>query len=66
MLLTLLSTIQISLSYNWIVSDPNRSPSDISSDAFLKIVLYPIDTMEIRLKSPTYDTFAAVSFRTSL
>ena len=35
-----------------IVSDPNRSSSDISSDVFLKIVLYPLDTMEVRLKSP--------------
>ena len=66
MLIILLSILQISLPYNWIVSDSNRSSLDISSDAFLKIVLYPIDTMEIRLKSPTYDTFAAVSFSTSL
>ena len=52
MLLILLSIIQISLSYNWIVSNPNRSSSDISSDVFLKIVLNTLDIMEMRLKSP--------------
>ena len=65
MLLILLLIIQIPLFYNWIVSDPNRSASDISSDVFLKIVLNPSDTMEMRLKVLMYDTLAAVSFRTS-
>ena len=52
MLLILLSMIQISLSCNWMVSDLNRSSSNKSSDLFLKIVLNPLDTMEMRLKSP--------------
>ena len=52
MLLILLSVIQISLSCNCIVSDPNRISSDISSNVFLKIALYPLDTMEMRLESP--------------
>ena len=47
-----ISIIQITLSYKWIVSDQNRSSSDMSSDLFLKIILCPLDTMEMRLKSP--------------
>ena len=52
MLFILLSIFQIPPSYNWIVSDSNRSSSDISSDVFLKIIPIPLDTMEMRLKSP--------------
>ena len=52
MLFILLSITQIPLSYNWIVTDPNMSSSDISSDVFLKIILIPLDTIEMRLKNP--------------
>ena len=47
MLFILLSIIQIPLSYNWIVSYPNRSSPEISSDVLLKIALY----MEMRYTS---------------
>ena len=63
MLIILLSILQISLPYNWIVSDSNRSSLDISSDAFLKIVLYPLDTMEMRLKSPDVWHFCSCNFQ---
>ena len=62
MLLILLSIIQISLSYNWIVSDPHRSLSDISSNVFLKIIVNPLDTMEMRLKSPDVLNFCSCKF----
>ena len=52
MLFILLSITQIPLSYNWIVTDPNMSSSDISSDVFLKIILSPLYTMKMRLESP--------------
>ena len=52
MLFVLLSIIRVPHSYNWVVFDPNMSSSDTSPDVFLKIVLSPLDTMEMRLKSP--------------
>ena len=39
-----------------IISDPNQSPSDISSDVLLKIVLSPVNMVQLFLPSPPFST----------